>query len=88
MAYSPQLLTSLQRSISADRLSRYARIDGGDRAKAIEMYLWNIALSESLYGPIHHAEVTFRNALYQQMLRTHGANWFDSITLAPRFDAA
>ncbi|MBX9571247.1 MAG: hypothetical protein K2X77_20290 [Candidatus Obscuribacterales bacterium] len=50
------------------------------------MYLWNIALSESLYGPIHHAEVTFRNALYQQMLNKHGANWFDSLTLAPHMD--
>ncbi len=63
MAYSAQLLISLERSISTDWLSRYVRAAGGDRTKAIEMYLWNIALSESLYGPIHHAEVTFRSAL-------------------------
>lgn len=86
MAYSAQLLISLERSISTDRLSRYLRAVGGDRAKSIEMYLWNIALSESLYGPIHHAEVTVRNALYQQMLNTHGANWFDSVVLAPHMD--
>lgn len=83
MSYSPQLLKSLEKSISLDRLSKYRSAANGDRSQAINLYLWNIALSESLYGPIHHAEVILRNGLYSRMVSGFGVNWFDSVQLTP-----
>ncbi len=82
MAYSQQLLDSLEKSISTDRLSKYLVAASGDRSRTIEFYLWNISLSESLYGPIHNAEVVLRNGLYVQMEGFYGVNWFDSVPLA------
>ena len=60
--YSTQLLSSIGRTITIERLSRYLSATGRDVPKALERYEYNVQLSEVLYGILHGLEVSVRNA--------------------------
>lgn len=73
----------LERCLSADRLRVYGQDQAGHRVIAAR-YLWNIAVSEALYAPVHLLEVGFRNAIHRAMFAETGSpDWYDSVTLTP-----
>lgn len=65
--YTAAMESSLQRSISAPRMSRYLRQTGHDFTRAMDLYLWNSRLSKSLQFPLQVAEVTLRNAVHEHL---------------------
>lgn len=74
-------LKKLEECLSADRLGAYGQDQPGNRTIAAR-YLWNIALSESLYAPLHLLEVGLRNAIDRSMVaETGSATWYDSVAL-------
>jgi len=79
-SYNNAILDELKAALSIERLSTYEKLSSGDREKAIGLYLWNIALSEALYGPIQTLEVVVRNSLHNCLATTFGTNWYESIT--------
>jgi hypothetical protein len=63
--------------VSPERLQRYETIAAGDAVRALRLYMWNTALSESLYGPIQGLEVTLRNKIHQRLRDQFGTRWYD-----------
>ncbi len=57
-------------ALSAERFTPYLRHCGGDTAKALELYRWNIEISQSFYAPLALLEITLRNKI-DQIFRTH-----------------
>ncbi len=71
-------LQKIFQSISHDRLSKY-KDDPDDPTLKLSYYLWNMALSESLYPTIQCLEVALRNSLFDNIQQLTGVqNWFDS----------
>lgn len=54
-----------------------------NKQEAIALYLWNVALSETLYAPMHFFEVALRNATHQALSAHFGNNprWFMDMTI-------
>ena len=75
--YDGHTLVALRSSVSPERLRRYETIAAGDAARALRLYVWNTALSESLYGPIQGLEVTLRNKIHQRLRDQFGTRWYD-----------
>ena len=77
-SYSAQFLASIERTVSKERLGRYLKATNQDWVKAVELYEYNVALSEMLFGYLHGLEVAVRNAMHQAL--TNGYNtphWYD-----------
>ena len=74
--YDQAKFDCLQATISPDRLKAYITKTKGDQTKALELYLWNTALSESLYGPLQALEVSLRNALNRELCAKYGPDWY------------
>lgn len=73
----------LEHCLSADRLRVYGHDNPGHRTVTAR-YLWNIAVCESLYAPLHLLEVGLRNAIDRAMNKSTGSVfWYDSVTLTP-----
>lgn len=54
---------AIRTALSSERLDAYGR--GGSDDEKIATYLWNLALSESLYPALHALEVAVRNAVFR-----------------------
>lgn len=62
--------------LSEPRLGRYLAESGGDRARALEVYEWNLRLGAALMRDIAHVEVALRNAYDRVMCeRWQGEHW-------------
>jgi hypothetical protein len=73
----------LEKCLSSERLQVYGQ-DGVDHREIAARYLWNIAVSESLYAPLHLLEVGLRNAIDQAMVAETGSQtWYDNVALTP-----
>lgn len=83
--YDDHNLPLLQSSVSAARLQRYQVIAAGDVAHALRLYMWNTALSESLYGPLQGLEITLRNKINERLASVFGAPWYDHRRLVFRY---
>ena len=57
--------SDVELAIAPERLSPYLNHSTGDRNRALTIYLWNIALSESLYPLLNLSEITLRNRFHQ-----------------------
>jgi hypothetical protein len=82
--YSIQLLASIERTVTRDRLTRYLSAAGQDVSGALELYEQNVRLSEALYGLLHGLEVAVRNAEHHAL--TAGFEtpaWYDLAPLSP-----
>ena len=62
--YSPTALASLDRLLTTPRLSRYLADCHGDGQRAIQLYEYNIRVSEAMFGIIQPLEIAFRNAIH------------------------
>ncbi|MDA0782414.1 MAG: Abi family protein [Proteobacteria bacterium] len=70
---------NIQKSISEPRFATYLLDTDGDADKALELYLWNCRLCESLYTPIHILEVSLRNNFHDKLSEVYGSHWYDDI---------
>lgn len=80
-AYDAAGLAVLELAHSPERLGTYDAAAGGDRERAIELYLWNTAVSAAFYGGLQALEVGLRNAIHRELSRAYGPAWYDE----PRF---
>ncbi len=61
--------------LSAPRFATYLAAKGGDKAAALELYLWNLELSAALLVPLQICEVGVRNSIVSAIERVYGPNW-------------
>ena len=79
--FSAELLASIDRTITKERLTRYLGATRQDVSKALALYEYNVQLSEGLYGLLHGLEVAIRNAEHYALTISYGTPaWYD---LAP-----
>jgi hypothetical protein len=79
--YSPEIIHSLEKTLSTSRLSTYRGVVGNDDGKALALYCWNTAVSAALYVPLQGLEVSLRNTVAAELTAYKGTNWFDQVTL-------
>ncbi len=56
--------------LSEPRFARYLIEAGGDRARALDLYEWNLRLGAALMRDVAHIEVAIRNA-YDRVMQQH-----------------
>lgn len=76
MKLSPEQLTALDQSISADRLSTYSRAADADPDRARRLYLWDRELSVAFFADLATLEVALRNAMNEQLTARWGPEWY------------
>jgi hypothetical protein len=64
---SSQVSPLLARLVHPERLAPLLLETNGDLGKAIKLYAWNIEISAAFWGSFHMLEVSFRNALHEQL---------------------
>ena len=74
--YDQEAVDTLEATLSTERLSSYLRQAKGEKQLALELYLWNVSLSESLYGPLQILEVTMRNSINRELRSKFGDEWY------------
>ncbi len=74
-------LEKIQQALTEDRLRPYGQ-DGADTRLVLARYLWNIAICESLYTPLHLAEVSLRNSINANLAEQFSrSDWYEDIHL-------
>lgn len=73
----PQLAAIL-RAVHDDRIDRFLPAAAGSREDAFVLYLWNCALCEAFYLPLHFAEISVRNAINGHLISRFGELWFEN----------
>ncbi|WP_413613352.1 hypothetical protein [Bdellovibrio sp. HCB-110] len=61
--------------ISKERLGSYGYLDEQQLDSIIAKYLWNCALSESLYESLHWLEISLRNNIHTAASHVWGNSW-------------
>ena len=61
--------------ISTERLSSYGNLTHDPLESVIAKYLWNCALSETLYQSLHWLEIALRNNIYFAASQSLGSSW-------------
>ena len=64
--------------ISQERLVKYLRASGHDEQKALELYGWNIQISEAFYPVLNAIEVSLRNIISSRLIEIYGDNWWEN----------
>jgi hypothetical protein len=77
---TPAELATIERRLSAERLSVYRTAVGGDLEKAVRLYEWNRDLASALGATLGDVEVVVRNAMHEQLTAwstsRHGQPWW------------
>jgi hypothetical protein len=82
--YTARFLASIERTITKERLTRYLGATHQNISRALELYEFNVQLSEVLYGLLHGIEVTVRNAEHHALTASYGTpTWYDLAPLSP-----
>jgi hypothetical protein len=82
--YSAQLLVSIERTVTRERLTRYLSATRQDVPQALGLYEYNVQLYQVLYGLLHGLEVAVRNAQHHALTGSYGtAFWYDRAPLSP-----
>jgi len=79
-------LAALISAINDDRIDRFLPAASGSREDAFKLYLWNCALCEAFYLPMHFAEICVRNAIHTHLINRLGENWFENLALVNTLD--
>ena len=72
-----EILVALEAAFSPQRLRTYRRATA-DRARALDLCVWNTAMSAAFYGPLQVLEVVLRNAMHERLAGRYGAAWYDN----------
>jgi len=71
-------LLGLEALLSEPRFAPYLSRYKGDRALALRLYTWNLAVCSALWGPINVIEVAVRNAIHDRLVkRTGRGDWWN-----------
>ena len=63
--------------ISQERLTKYLIASGHDTQRALDLYGWNIQISEAFFPVLSASEVCLRNTVSAQLLALYGPTWWD-----------
>lgn len=63
--------------ISQERLTKYMTAAGGDAEFALELYGWNIQISEAFFPLLSAAEVCLRNTVSARLIEKYGHKWWN-----------
>lgn len=66
------------RLLSTARINKYKTACGGDKARTIQLYQYNIKLSQRFYGIIGTFEVILRNLIDEHYTALFGTDWIVS----------
>ena len=79
------VVNSLLVSVSKSRFSAYqVGTDSADYQTGFAKYVWNIALSESLYPALQCVEVAIRNSIHNAVSEKYSNyDWFDCVLVDP-----
>lgn len=67
---------SLIATLSVPRFARYLDACGGNQAKALQLYAWNLRVSQSLYPFLNAWEISLRNRLNKFLVwKYNGEDW-------------
>jgi hypothetical protein len=64
--------------ISQERLTKYMTAAGGDAEFALEIYGWNIQISEAFFPILSAAEVCLRNTVSARVIQEYGYQWWEN----------
>lgn len=79
--------SALQKTISKSRLEKYLVEMKGDLDTSLDLYEYNIRISEAFYTPLQNLEVCLRNTLNDCMVTTYGHDWLHNQTANLSMDA-
>lgn len=65
--------------ISQERLTKYMTAAGGDAEFALELYGWNIQISEAFFPILSAAEVCLRNTVSARVINEYGYQWWENV---------
>lgn len=68
----PARFAPIERLLSPGRFATYLASTGGDSARAMRLYTWNVEISAAFWGPLHGVEVAVRNAMNERMQALFG----------------
>jgi len=66
--------------ISQERLTKYLVASGHDAQRALDLYGWNIQISEAFFPVLSASEVCLRNTISARLLALYGPIWWDDAT--------
>jgi hypothetical protein len=82
----PKIIEAIEIAIQNERLNRYMAAAENDKGQAFKYYLWNCALCEAFYVPLHFCEIVCRNALSKGIRSKLGNDWYINETLTKIMD--
>ena len=74
-------LNLLIKVFSEKRMARYVTLAETINIDAVQLYEYNLALSEAFYTPLQTLELILRNAINIQCIKLEGECWYDSTRL-------
>lgn len=72
----PETYDAIEATLAPPRLARYLPSAGGDKQKALRLYVWNARICEALYLPLQIAEVASRNAISMPVRKRFKDDWY------------
>ena len=68
----------IESNLSKDRLDNYGKMDNANQETILARYLWNIAVSQSLYQLLHFFEIILRNKINNAFIAFTGhPDWYN-----------
>lgn len=77
---------NVELALDPARLKRYMPAAENDKNRAFLFYLWNCAIAEAFYNPLHFVEIATRNALHAALVNRFGPSWYDGATFGAIYD--
>ena len=74
--YNEVTIKELKKSLSEQRFATYLKKAQNDEILALELYLYNLRLAESLFLPLNITEVTLRNTVDEVLVSKFGHDWY------------
>lgn len=69
----------VERILSNGRFETFLKSSNGDFDKALRLYVWNIAISSAFWGSFHLLEVSPRNVLHAELVKSSKRDdWWNS----------
>lgn len=75
--YTSNILNALEATLSPERLSTYRAVTA-TLEDALNLYVWNTAVSAAFYAPLQALEVAIRNKFHQALVPVYGLTWYDN----------
>jgi hypothetical protein len=80
----PPQISNLAALVHSERFAPFLSKSSGNVAEAMNLYAWNIEISAAFWGVYHMFEITYRNAIHQQLeVHTGISDWWNS-SLRPK----